>query len=82
MSQPPMPRRSPWLLLQVASHAGNGVLDDATFIQRLDTEGGVAPATGCDAMHLRTEVLVPYRANYFFYRTATAGAHIRQCASH
>lgn len=71
----------PWLLLQVASHVGAGIFTDVTTIQRLDTIGGVAPATGCDAAHLGAEILVPYRANYFFYRAAPTGGHVRQCAS-
>src|SRR3569833_51964 len=35
----------PWLLLAVKSHEGQGLLAPATSVQRLDTEGGVAPAT-------------------------------------
>ena len=70
----------PWLLLQAASHVGTGELAGVTWIQRLDTVRGVAPATGCDDAHVSTETLVPYQAQYFFYVTAAAGAPIRQCA--
>jgi hypothetical protein len=57
----------PWLLVNVLSHEGNGVLSRATTIQRLNTKGGKAPATGCDASHIDNEVRVPYSADYLFY---------------
>ena len=71
----------PWLLLSAASHTGAGELATVSWIQRLDTAGGVAPSTGCDDAHLNAEVLVPYRAQYFFYVTAASGEPIRQCAA-
>jgi uncharacterized protein DUF3455 len=57
----------PWLLVNIISHDGNGVLSRATTIQRLNTKGGKAPATGCDASHLGQELRVPYSADYLFY---------------
>jgi hypothetical protein len=65
----------PWLLLEVADTAagpmGGGTLTRTTFIQRLNTSGGVAPSTGCsDPSHAGTVVLVPYSTDYFFYRPA------------
>ena len=56
------------LLLAGSSHTGNGIMSDVTFIQRLETVGGLAPSTGCDADHLGEVVRVPYTATYFFYR--------------
>src|ERR1700688_4832301 len=41
----------PWLLVTILSHEGTGALSRATTIQRLNTKGGKAPATGCDAAH-------------------------------
>jgi hypothetical protein len=63
----------PWLLVEAAGTAvgpaGGGALAQTTFIQRLNTSGGVAPATGCtDASHVGTFALVPYTTNYYFYR--------------
>jgi hypothetical protein len=52
----------PWLLLQ-AVDAG-GALSQVTYVQRLDTDGGLA-AGACDAGDM---VQVPYTADYFFYR--------------
>src|SRR6266849_2519210 len=46
---------------------GSRVLSRATTIQRLNTKGGKAPATGCDAAHLGQELRVPYSADYVFY---------------
>lgn len=58
----------PWLLVHVISHDGSGVLSPATSIQRLNTKGGNAPASGCDASHIGQEVRVPYSALYVFYK--------------
>lgn len=57
----------PWLLLKIASHAGSGKLQNAEYITRTDTKGGVAPATGCDAAHQNEQVRVRYTATYRFY---------------
>ena len=57
----------PWLLVKVVSHAGEGVLAQATSIQRINTKGGKAPASGCDAAHAGQEVRVPYSADYLFF---------------
>ena len=56
-----------WLLVNVVSHDGNGVLSRATSIQRLNTKGGKAPASGCDASHVGQETRVPYSADYLFF---------------
>lgn len=57
----------PWLLITVISHSGEGALAHVTSIQRLNTKGGKAPATGCDEAHTAEELRVPYSADYFFY---------------
>ena len=57
----------PWLLLRAASISGKGRFGKVTFIQRLNTKGGKAPATGCDAAHDGTELRVDYSADYYFY---------------
>lgn len=58
----------PWLLVTIVGHSGNdGVLSHATTIQRLNTKGGKAPATGCDASHAGQESRAPYSADYVFY---------------
>lgn len=63
----PVPGAVPWLLLRAKSHEGAGTLAKVTFIQRVDTAGGVAPSEGCDAAHAGAETRVDYSANYAFY---------------
>jgi len=63
----PDPDSIPWLLVNVVTHEGNGVLSRATTIQRRNTKGGKAPTTGCDASHVGQEIRVPYSADYLFY---------------
>jgi hypothetical protein len=58
----------PWLVLQAKSHSGDGLMAHVQYIVRTRTEGGVAPATGCDAAHAGNEVRVPYSAVYLFFR--------------
>ncbi len=76
----PVKSAVPWLLLSAAP-AGGGALGQITQIQRLETEGGNAPESGCDAAHVGTKSLVPYRANYYFYRKLAEGETVRQCRS-
>jgi len=61
------------VLLQVIGEeegpAGGRLLTKTTFIQRLNTNGGSAPATGCSvAGDVGKQTLVPYSADYFFFR--------------
>ena len=68
------PGAIPWLLLKaVGTRPGPGGghrLVRTTFIQRLNTSGGIAPSTGCGApTDVGAKALVPYTANYYFYRT-------------
>jgi len=56
-----------WLLVNIVSHEGSGVLSPATTIQRINTKGGKAPASGCDSAHTGQEIRVPYSADYVFY---------------
>jgi hypothetical protein len=42
-------------------------MTDVTFIHRLETAGGKAPATGCDASHVGETARVDYTATYYFY---------------
>ena len=63
----PDPDSIPWLLVNVVSHEGNGLLSRITTVQRLNTKGGKAPASGCDAGHAGLEVRAAYSADYLFY---------------
>ena len=62
----------PWLLLQRAGGSrgptGGSLLSQATWIQRIHTVGGVAPATGCtESIHAGALALVPYSTDYVFF---------------
>jgi hypothetical protein len=62
-----------WLLLQVVGAqdgpTGGDKLSETTFIQRLNTSGGVAPSSGCTlSTDVSNKALVSYTADYFFYK--------------
>ena len=56
----------PWLLLRATSAEGPGIFARTTFIQRVHTAGGVAPAAPGRAVGETARV--PYTAEYYFYR--------------
>jgi hypothetical protein len=63
----------PWLLLQVVGAQdgpmGGDTLSGTSFIQRLTTDGGSAPSTGCNLpTDIGNKAFVPYTADYFFYK--------------
>jgi hypothetical protein len=62
-----------WLLLDAVGHqkgpTGGDKLFKTTFVQRLNTTGGLAPATGCSSLtDVGNKAFVPYTADYFFYK--------------
>jgi hypothetical protein len=59
-----------WLLVNVVSHSGAGLLTSVTTIQRVHTRGGKPPAEGCDASHVNAETKSSYTADYYFYAPA------------
>ena len=66
----------PWLLLQPVGAepgpTGGARLTRTTFIQRLNTSGGIAPSTGCaQSTDVGQRAFVPYTADYVFYKAAT-----------
>ena len=63
----PQPGSIPWLLLRAKSHSGSGAFASVGYIARIRTEGGVAPAAGCDAAHTGAEQHVAYSASYVFF---------------
>jgi hypothetical protein len=56
-----------WLLVEVVSHKGDGLFSNVSFINRINTHGGLVPSSRCDANHLGGEKRVPYTADYVFY---------------
>lgn len=48
---------------------GGNTLVGTTFIQRLSTQGGLAPSTGCSQLtDVGHKAFIPYTAEYVFYR--------------
>jgi hypothetical protein len=47
---------------------GGDLLTPTTYIQRVNTSGGVAPGTGCSQATDGSTVLVPYTTDYYFYK--------------
>jgi hypothetical protein len=69
------PKAIAWLLLDVVGAqngpTGGDKLTATTFIQRLNTSGGLAPSTGCASLtDVGNQAFVPYTADYFFYQKA------------
>jgi hypothetical protein len=58
----------PWLLLRATSTTP-GQLTTTTYIQRVNTTGGLAPTGGCNGAHLGDALNVPYTADYYFYKS-------------
>jgi len=51
--------------------AGGKFMTKTTFIQRLNTGGGSAPADGCSiSSDVGKQTLVPYTADYYFFRAS------------
>ncbi len=57
----------PWLLVNVVSHAGKGLLTNVTAIQRVHTHGGKPPDYVCDEAHKDAETKSSYTADYYFF---------------
>ena len=65
-----------WLLLEKKGTqrgpTGGEDLSQTTFVQRLNTAGGLAPKTGCSLPeHVGATAFVPYTADYFFYKATS-----------
>ena len=76
-SQTVDPNSIPWLLLSGKATPGGagagsgGLLAKTTFIQRLLTRGGLAPAAStCNARTAGSTAAVPYTAEYVFWKSS------------
>lgn len=58
----------PLQLVQTAPAVGSGPFSGITYIQRVNTVGGVAPASPCTAATINTKQTVSYSADYVFYK--------------
>lgn len=57
-----------WLLLEAVSTSGFGIFGKTSYIQRVNTAGGVPPAAA--GLNVGDEARVPYTTEYYFYRAA------------
>jgi hypothetical protein len=62
----PDPSAIPWLRLRTVSATGPGIFRRVTFIQRVNTVGGLAPSE--PGAVIGEEARVPYTTEYLFYR--------------
>jgi hypothetical protein len=62
----PDPTAIAWLLLQKFSTEGPGIFEPVTYIQRVNTAGGLPPTA--PGPYIGAEEEVPYTAEYYFYR--------------
>lgn len=80
------PNVIPWLLLEVAGAQkgpnGGDALTATSFIQRVNTSGGMAPSRGCaSATDIGNQAFVPYTADYVFFKKASAGDRSTEASS-
>ncbi|PSJ47677.1 hypothetical protein C7H85_02270 [Zobellella endophytica] len=58
----------PYQLVQANPAMGEGAMTGITYIQRLDTRGGVAPAMACGEANQGERQVVQYQADYIFWK--------------
>ena len=58
----------PLQLVKAEPAMGKGAMTDISYIQRLETKGGVAPAATCDMSTKGAKQQVKYEAKYVFYK--------------
>ena len=64
---PASPGNIPLQLVKTDPAMGAGSMTGVTYIQRLNTKGGVAPSAACDAASKGKRQQVAYEADYVFY---------------
>ncbi|HEX2540646.1 MAG TPA: DUF3455 domain-containing protein [Caldimonas sp.] len=64
---PASPGSIPLQLVKTEPATGAGAMNGVSYIQRLNTKGGVAPASACDASAKGRRQQVAYEADYVFY---------------
>ena len=65
---PATPGSIPLQLVKANPVTGTGAMQGVTYIQRVATQGGVAPASACVASNMGQKEIVKYRADYIFWR--------------
>jgi hypothetical protein len=68
----PKPTDLRWLLMTTKSF-GKGAFEGVTHVQRVNTSGGMPPAT-CDLAHAGRVLRIDFTADFVFYRARAAAA--------
>jgi len=58
----------PYQLVKANPATGMGKMQGVSYIQRIATRGGIAPAMPCAAGNMGAKQVVKYQADYIFYR--------------
>ena len=58
----------PLQLVKANPAMGMGAVNGTTYIQRVATMGGVAPAAACGAANMGAKQIVKYQADYVFWK--------------
>lgn len=65
---PAAPGSIPLQLVKTEPAMGQGAMTGITYIQRVNTKGGVAPSDACTKASAGMKKQVPYQADYVFYK--------------
>ena len=60
----------PFQLVKANPAMGMGAMTGVTYIQRVALKGGVPPSTACTAANKGQKMVVPYQADYIFWKAA------------
>jgi hypothetical protein len=60
----------PMQLVKANPATGSGSMTGVSYVQRVATQGGVAPAKACDAGAAGQKEIVKYQADYIFWKAA------------
>lgn len=66
----------PWLLLSAKQDGPAGLFSRITSIQRVNTAGGIAPATACAGSNVGELAHIDYRADYYLFSAALPVAQV------
>jgi len=58
----------PWTMAQAQPVGETGIFAGVSSMQRVNTRGGVPPASGCNADNTGAEARVAFSADYYFYK--------------
>jgi len=65
----PDPTAIPWLRLTAVSNSGPGIFEGVTYIQRVNTVGGIRPTQPGTVVD--QEARIPYTTEYYFYKLSS-----------